>query len=201
MSTKIHLLYFLCLLHGPLQSRTDKEDRKVLPGVRWEENAYNDNSKKEIKIAQENSIGATHPIDFYDNERAQKLSKNYFRYIVARWGYSTSFSALQIMSEIDDTGNYRDEKIKDSIIEHSKNRKIIKSWVHEMINYIGLDLKAKQLLSVAIINGIDGSSNLWDPEIFNHPEIDFVGLHNYTYEKSPLQIKSEIEIFYCDTLR
>ena len=180
------IYYIFCAyLHGPLQSRTDKEDRKVLPGVRWEENAYNDNSKKEIKIAQENSIGATHPIDFYDNERAQKLSKNYFRYIVARWGYSTSFSALQIMSEIDDTGNYRDEKIKDSIIEHSKNRKIIKSWVHEMINYIGLDLKAKQLLSVAIINGIDGSSNLWDPEIFNHPEIDFVGLHNYTYEKSP----------------
>ena len=77
---------FCAYLHGPLQSRTDKEDRKVLPGVRWEENAYNDNSKKEIKIAQENSIGATQPIDFYDNERAQKLSKNYFRYIVARWG-------------------------------------------------------------------------------------------------------------------
>ena len=89
------------------------------------------------------------------------------------------------MSEIDETADYRDETINDSVIDHSDNRIIIKNWVHEMAYYIGKKLKSDQLISVAIINGINGSSNLWDPEIFNHSEIDFIGLHNYTFETSP----------------
>ena len=62
---------------------------------------------------------------------------------------------------------------------------IIKTWVHEMSEYIRNELNSRQLLSVALINGVNGSCDLWDPEIFNHPQIDFVGLHNYTYEMSP----------------
>ena len=44
-------------------------------------------------------------------------------------------------------------KIYDSIIDHSKNREIIKTWVHEMSEYIGNELNSRQLLSVALING------------------------------------------------
>ena len=181
------LIYFIycAYLHAPLQKRTDEEDARVMPGVRWEDNAYNDNDISLTKVGRENKIGATEPIDFYRNERAKFFSKNHFRYIIARWGYSTAFSGLQLLSEIDDTGNYRDEKINDSIVDHTKNREIIKTWVHEMVEYIGTQLNSRQLLSVALINGVNGSCDLWDPEIFNHPQIDFVGLHNYTYEMSP----------------
>ncbi|MCE2742877.1 MAG: hypothetical protein LW701_04825 [Fluviicola sp.] len=177
----LDLHYIFCLrLHTQLENHKDRNG-----GLRWEDNCYNDNDESPSNIEHEPAIGISKVIDFYSNEIAKDHNKNYFRYMISRWGYSCSLAAWQVMSEIDNTADYRDVKKGDSILSHVQNRVAAREWTHEMIKYIDGDLKDAHLLSVAVATGKDYSSTLDDPELLNIPEIDFIGLHDYVYEVQP----------------
>lgn len=178
-------IYFLfcALMHAPLMSKAD--DKDDLPGIRWETNCYNDLDKTPSKYPCEPSIGITKAIEFYSNPKARDHVKNYFRYLSARYGYSSSLAGWQLMSEVDETAEYRDQEINGQVIDHSENRKHVREWTDEMSKYIRFDLDDKQLISISIITGKNFSKTMWDPELYNLPNIDFFGYHDYMFEVTP----------------
>lgn len=180
---------FCALLHLPLQSRTDAEEG-LFPGVRWETYCYNDEDRFPAEIAHERPIGISKVIEYYSNPIANDHAKNYFRYLVSRYGYSTSLAGWQLMSEIDETAEYRDLERPNNEVDRSENRLHIRNWVNAISTYMREDLNDQHLLSVAIIKGIGYSKTLWDPELYNLKYMDFFGYHDYMYETKPSQGKT-----------
>jgi len=65
--------------------------------------------------------------DFFTNEEAWAWQENWYRYIIARWGYSPSIAMWQTVSEIDGTNAYENinpwhEKINNYFIENDPYR-------------------------------------------------------------------------------
>ena len=180
---------FCALLHTPLESRPD-ERANQLPGVRWETYCYNDKDQSPAEVAHEQAIGISKAIDFYKNPKANEHTKNYFRYLVSRYGYSTSLAGWQLMSEVDETAEYRDVEKNGTIEDHSENRLHVRNWTNTMSTYLRDDLMDGHLISIAIIKGKGYSKTLWDPELFNLPNIDFFGYHDYMYETNPSEGKT-----------
>lgn len=178
-------IYFLfcALMHGPLMSKAD--DKDDLPGIRWETNCYNDQDKTPSKYPCEPPVGINKAIEFYSNPNARDHVKNYFRYLSARYGYSSSLAGWQLMSEVDETAEYRDQEVNGQTIDHSENRKQVREWTDEMSGYIRNDLDDNQLISISIITGKNFSKTMWDPELYNLPNIDFFGYHDYMFESTP----------------
>jgi hypothetical protein len=184
------IYYMFCaLLHTPLQSRTDAEDG-LFPGVRWETYCYNDRDLFPAEIAHERPIGISKVIEYYSNPIANDHTKNYFRYLVSRYGYSTSLAGWQLMSEIDETAEYRDLEKQGNSVDRSENRTHIRNWVNALSTYMREDLKDQHLTSVAIIGGIGYSKTLWDPELYNLKYMDFFGFHDYMFETKPSEGKT-----------
>jgi hypothetical protein len=63
----------------------------LMPGDRWNINPYNTT----------NGGPAATPTEFFTSAAAKARYKNRLRYIVARWGYSTSIGAWEFFNEID----------------------------------------------------------------------------------------------------
>ena len=187
---KNDIYYMFCaLLHTPLESRSDEKEG-LIPGVRWQTNCYNDLDQSPAEIPHEDPIGIKKAIEFYSNPFANNYSRHYFRYLVARYGYSTHLAGWQLMSEVDETAEYRDQQVEDSIIDHSENRLHVRNWTNAMSTYIREELKDPHLMSIAIIKGKGYSKTLWDPELFNLKNIDFFGYHDYMYENESAEGKT-----------
>lgn len=69
----------------------------------WETNPYN-------KI---NGGFLGHPGEFFTDPEARKFFKQKLRYIMARWGYSTSIFAWDLWSEVDLTGGFNSNNVRD----------------------------------------------------------------------------------------
>ncbi|MGE5497919.1 MAG: cellulase family glycosylhydrolase [Syntrophothermus sp.] len=69
------------------------------------------------------------PTDFFTMETAQSRYKNRLRYLIARWGYSTSIAAWEFFNEIDNSAFTPHDSI---IIPHEA----ITQWHDEMSRYI-----------------------------------------------------------------
>lgn len=166
------LYYIFCSrLHTQLENHADENY-----GLRWENNCYNDKDVHPAVIAHEPKIGISKVIEFYSNEIAKDHNKNYLRYLISRWGYSNAIAGWQVMSEIDNTQGYSSDTL---------TQKEARNWTHEMIRYINNKLDDPHLLSVAVANPKGAKESFYDPEIYNIPEIDFIGLHSYVYEVAP----------------
>lgn len=176
---------FCALLHSPLESRPTEEGT-LTPGISWEAYCYNKNDRTKGKVACEEGGECFEPVDFYGDEVALNHQKNYFRYFVARWGYSTSLAGWQLMSETDQTCEYGDQVAEDgTIIDNSENRAKVSEWTRVMTEFMRTECDDTHLKSTSFIAGKNYSSNMWDPELFEHEEIDFVGLHDYVFETEP----------------
>jgi len=175
---------FCALLHSPFESRLEENPTNL--EISWQSYCYNEADRTQSKVACESKLGCDEPIDFYDNEMALHHQKNYFRYFVARWGYSTSIAGWQLVSETDQTHNYRDEVAEDgTVIDHSDNRAKVNKWVDEISRYMRSECDDDHLKSTSFITGVNYSSRPWDPEIFELQEMDFVGQHDYVFETEP----------------
>lgn len=176
---------FCALLHSPLESRPT-EDGTMTPGISWEAYCYNQSDRTPSKIASAESLTCSDPVDFYANPKALNHQKNYFRYFVARWGYSTSLAGWQLMSETDQTCEYADKVEEDgTIIDNSENRAKVNQWTADITNFMRTECDDTHLKSTSFIAGIRYSSYMWDPELYKQKNIDFVGLHDYIYETEP----------------
>ncbi|MEH0152908.1 DUF5060 domain-containing protein [Limibacter armeniacum] len=93
----------------------------LIPGGGWQDNRYN--------VA--NGGPAASPADFFVNEQARKMSKNKFRFLVARWGYSTHIGAWEFFNEIDNA--VFTATPHDSVLIAHKD---VAAWHKEMSDYI-----------------------------------------------------------------
>lgn len=91
----------------------------LMEGNQWEIHNYN------IK----NGGPASNPSEFFTLKESREKYKNRLRYIIARWGYSTSVGAWEFFNEIDNAAFSRSDSI---IIPH----KAITSWHKEMATYL-----------------------------------------------------------------
>jgi len=184
-------LYFMfcALLHTPLESRSD-EKANLLPGVRWEEYCYNDQYQHPANMPHDPPIGISKAVEYYSNSNANNLAKRYFRYLVARYGYSTALAGWQVMSEVDETAEYRDKETENGVEDHSSNRLAVRNWTDLISRYMREELEDPHMNSIAIIKGKGYSKTFWDPELFNLKCIDFIGVHDYMYENETGQGKT-----------
>lgn len=179
---ELKMYYIFCaLLHAPFESKED--DKQTTPGVRWEDYCYNDADRSPSKYACKDKLGLKEPVDFFSNDAAFDCQQNYFRYLVSRWGYSTSLAAWQLVSETDQVHNYRDEKdANGNVIDHSDVRKKVNIWAGKMAKYMRQECNDPRPNSISFILGKEYSSYMWDPDIFKYDEMEFIGLHDYVLE-------------------
>lgn len=71
---------------------------------------------------------AENPVDFFAGKKARAWYKNRLRYIVARWGYSTSIAMWEFFNEVDNV-QYQDKN-------NPIDGKLITDWHDEMSTYL-----------------------------------------------------------------
>lgn len=100
----------------------------------------------------------SHPSEFFRNERALEDTRDYLRYIVARWGYSTHIMSWQLFNEAD-------------LTEHGLRP--LYQWHQDMCDYIrSIDWQGHMVTTSTA--GRFGVSSL--------PCFDYVCGHWYSYE-------------------
>jgi hypothetical protein len=133
----------LCLMnHGQLSTQANPQ---------WSENPYN----------KARGGPLSKPEEFWTSEEAKGLFKKRLRYIVARWGYSTSLLAWELWNEVDLTDNYM------SVREN------VARWHAEMAAYLKRLDPYKRMVTTSFAN-----PNL-DPLVWQLGEIDFITVHKY----------------------
>jgi len=184
--TELDIYYMFCgLLHSPLEALHEGKS-SVVPGVSWESYCYNGADSTPAEVASEPKLNTIKPVDFYSDETANDHQKNYFRYLVSRWGFSTALAGWQLMSEADQTCEYRDYKLEDGTIKDcSENRAKVSAWTGNMVNFMREECDDVHPKSISIITGRNYSSHLWDKTMFEHENIEFFGLHDYIFEMDP----------------
>lgn len=128
--------------HGPFSTKVDSN---------WDENPYNSS----------NGGPCNKPIDFFSNQKALEFTRNRYRYILARWGYSRSILAWELFNEVD--------------------------WVDDMDEYLVTVFQWHSTMA-AFLKQLDPNSHLvstsFDDEhkadrIWRDQNIDFVQIHHY----------------------
>jgi len=91
----------------------------LIPGRQWEIHNYN----------SANGGPADTPDEFFSLPESRERYKNRLRYLVARWGYSTSVGAWEFFNEIDNAAFTKKDSI---VIPHE----VITDWHQEMAAYL-----------------------------------------------------------------
>jgi hypothetical protein len=133
----------LCIQHHGQVSTT------VNPN--WSESPYN--------VANGGPCATT--ADFFTNQIAKNHTKNRLKYILARWGYSTSIMSWELFNEV----NWTDNAVA---IETS-----VASWHAEMASFIKENDVYNHLVTTST------ASEDYGKEIWNNPDIDFTQSHIY----------------------
>ena len=92
---------------------------EFIPNEQWKRSNY----------YKANGGPAETPTDFFTLRAAQDMYRNKLRYLVARWGYSTSIAAWEFFNEIDNAAFTRQDSIR---IAHSA----VTQWHMEMSRYL-----------------------------------------------------------------
>jgi hypothetical protein len=117
----------------------------------WQRNPYN------VK----NGGPCEQPADFFKNDKAKTYYKNYLRYFVARWGYSTAILAWEFWNEIDIA--MRSQNIPESDIVN---------WHKEMSEYLKSIDPYNHLVTTSLSHG--NLKGLWELKT-----IDITQIHRY----------------------
>lgn len=128
--------------HGPVSSNVNPN---------WNESPYN--------VA--NGGPCQNTWDFFTNEEAKNHTKNRYRYIVARWGYSRSIMSWELFNEVNWTDNFESYLTE------------IQDWHAEMAGY----LKTIDPYSHLVTTSYAHSDQ--DPVVWSNPDMDFTQTHYY----------------------
>jgi hypothetical protein len=120
----------------------------------WNDNPYN-------IIHAATDVGFLEkPDDFFINDEAIRLTKNKYRYIVARWGYSNAVLAWELFNEVQYTDGWRN------------NQPSVLAWHEEMAGYIkSVDPFNHLVTTSSDTSGFDG---LWSLD-----NMDLIQVHYY----------------------
>jgi len=100
------------------------------------------------------------PAEFFTDANAIRYTKNKYRYIVARWGYSPAIFAWELFNEVQFTNGWR------------KNQADVVNWHNMMANYIhSIDPYQHPVTTSSHGSGFE---NIW-----NLPDINLVEEHYY----------------------
>ncbi|MEN0004751.1 MAG: DUF5060 domain-containing protein [Bacteroidota bacterium] len=117
----------------------------------WSENPYN--------IA--NGGPCANTWDFFINEQAIKMTKNRYRYVVARWGYARSIMAWELFNEVDWTDQFE------------QRSELIAEWHLEMASYLKSIDPYQHLVTTSY------ARDQYDPAVWSSPSIDITQTHFY----------------------
>lgn len=134
--------------HGQFSTTTDSN---------WSQNPYNSANAK----ADGGFLGKAE--DFFTDRRAIQLTKNKFRYIVARWGYSRAILAWELWNEVQYTDGWQ------------KNRPSVVAWHEGMAQYIAALDPFDHLITTS--SDSSGFEALW-----SLAGIDVIQVHHYGAE-------------------
>jgi hypothetical protein len=106
-------------------------------------------------------IDSRAPAEFWSNERAQKYYRQMLRYVMARWGYSTTVASWELCNEVDMTTNYE------------RSRPAIVKWHDECADVIRRYDQGRHLLTANFA--------IWghDPEIIRLSCISYTSSNRY----------------------
>jgi len=134
--------------HGQFSTTTDKN---------WDNNPYN------ITHAGPPDYGfLSDPCQFFTDANAIRLTKNKYRYIVARWGYSPAILAWELFNEVQFTDAWKLSSDKTSVV----------NWHNQMASYIKNIDPFKHIITTS--SHETGFENIW-----NLGDIDIVQKHYY----------------------
>lgn len=129
----------------------------------WDENPYNVKNGGMLKSS----------IEFFSNPEANRLFDQRLRYIISRWGYSTSIFAWELWNEVDGiTGYY-------------ENRDLIKKWHEDKVQKIrNLDVHRHLITTSFTLPYFLERTQFWDME-----GLDYTQYHAYF---TPLRISYQM---------
>jgi hypothetical protein len=128
--------------HGPVSTQVNPN---------WNDSPYN--------VA--NGGPCLNTVDFFTNEEARAHTKNRYRYIMARWGYSRAILCWELFNEVLWTDNYQQNKV------------LVAEWHFEMAEY----LKSIDPNNHLVTTSYGGDND--DPNVWSYPDIDFTQTHIY----------------------
>ncbi|HEX9509754.1 MAG TPA: DUF5060 domain-containing protein [Puia sp.] len=128
--------------HGQVSSKVDPN---------WNENPYN----------AANGGPCVHTWDFFTDSTARQLIRNRFRYIVARYGYSSHIMCWELFNEVEWTDDF------------ARHKSEITAWHKEMAAWLRSKDVNKHLITTSYASAIH------DPATWNLPDIDFTQTHYY----------------------
>ncbi len=117
----------------------------------WKENPY----------STDNGGMCWSPAEFFSNSDARKAYKKRLRYIIARWGYSSSLAVIELFNEIDHAINNENVNVSDVV-----------SWHDEMGSYIKSIDPYGHIVSTSV-------SHEYYPDLWNVSSIDISQRHLY----------------------
>jgi len=123
----------------------------------WGENPYN------IANAIADDGFLEKPDDFFTDREAIRLTKNKYRYIVARWGYSSAVLTWELFNEVQYTDGWRN------------NQQSVAAWHDEMTDYIASIDPFNHLITTS--SDTSGFDALWSLD-----NIDVIQVHHYGAE-------------------
>lgn len=132
-------------------------------------------------------LGLEDPIEFFTDPSALEAFKKKIRYQIARWGYSTTISIMELMSEINNTGTVNGiapwSRDNSDVFQRSQYRSAIASWQLEIASYIKGELNhTEHLLASSYLTG--GALDSFTDEDGNTSLS--IAIYDSTYVANPL---------------
>ncbi|MBN1765371.1 MAG: DUF5060 domain-containing protein [Sedimentisphaerales bacterium] len=124
----------------------------TMTNPRWDLNPYN----------SDNGGFLDDPAEFFTDAQAIQLTKNKYRYIIARWGYSTSILAWELFNEARYTDGWDDDPC------------MVIDWHDEMSTYVRSIDPFGHLITTSAHGGTEFNM-IWDLD-----NIDLIQIHHYS---------------------
>lgn len=129
------------------------------PDWGWSRNPYN----------SENGGPAKNVSEFFSGEESKQMTKNYIRYVAARWGYSPNMIMWELWNEAD-----APEIAWKAGMNYQKEEENIKNWHDEMAIYIKSQDINKHMVTTSFASS-DNGNKIWKLE-----SIDVTTFHRYS---------------------
>jgi hypothetical protein len=118
----------------------------------------------------------TNPMGFFTDQEAKKYFKQKLRYILSRYGYSTSIGAWELISEIN---NIRPFEFTSNYYKTGNNWQTFRDWQVEMANYV----KSLYHGQIHLLTSSYGEAKVLQDNTFNHNSFDLMSVNGYDYQE------------------
>lgn len=130
--------------HGPVSTQVNPN---------WNDSPYN--------VA--NGGPCANTLEFFTNQQARDHTRNRYRYVVARWGYSRAILCWELFNEVLWTDGFQLQSTKDKVA----------AWHYEMAAFLKTSDPNSHLVTTSY------GDDFTDPNVWSHPDFDLTQTHFY----------------------